>query len=63
MCWIDKKELDRIVGTYDSSQELAQMANKIIRRLCEEGYEPEFINKRLEWEETPYLVFYKKERL
>lgn len=63
MCLIDKKELDRIVDTYESNKELAQMANKIIRRLCEEGYEPQFVNECLEWEETPYLLFYKKERL
>lgn len=60
MCLIDSKELDRIVGTHKSSKELAQMANKIIARLVDEGYDVEIDNDPYDY---PRIVFVRKDIL
>lgn len=60
MCLIDKKELDRIVATHESSKELALTANRIIARLVDEGFEVQLDNDPYEY---PNLMFIKKEIL
>lgn len=63
MCLIDSKELDRIVATHESDKELARMANKIIKRLVDNGFFVEFVDRDMEWDEYPFLQFSRKEIL